>query len=163
PKIPNKLYGDDLIDLAIDLKMKKRSWGPKKIIIKLEELYPELDWPSPTRLYEIFKDYHLVTNKKIRGRVPATNPLTNPANCNDTWAVDFKGWFLTVDGHKCEPLTITDCHTRYLIKCVHLGKHGVEYVWPIFDEAFREYGLPNRVRSDNGSPFGTVGAGRLSK
>jgi putative transposase len=163
PKNPNKLFTDRQIDLAIDFKLQHRKWGPKKVKVKLEELYPELQWPSATRLYEIFQDYHLVTPRRIKGRVPATSPLGDLANCNDTWSVDFKGWFLTGDGRKCEPITINDCHTRYLIRCVHLGKHSVEYVWPIFDGAFREYGLPNRVRSDNGPPFGSVGAGRLTK
>ncbi len=113
-------------------------------------------------MYEIFKDHHLVTKKRIRNRVPATAPLGHVIDPNDTWAVDLKGWFLTGDGLKCEPLTITDSASRYLIKCVHLPRHSAEYVWPVFDEAFREYGLPLRVRSDNGPPFGTTGVGRLS-
>jgi transposase InsO family protein len=126
-------------------------------------MYPDLAWPSPTRLYEIFKENHLVTRKRIRSRVPATAPLGDLTECNNTWAVDFKGWFLTGDGKKCEPLTITDCFTRYLIRCSHLSQHTADYVWPIFEGAFREYGLPNRVRSDNGPPFGSVGAGRLTR
>jgi putative transposase len=150
------------IDTAINLKCRYRTWGPKKIIAKLYQLYPNQTWPSPTRLYEIFKDHHLVTSKRIKGRVPATAPLGMLTGCNDTWSVDFKGWFLTNDGFKCEPLTISDCHSRYLIRCVHLNKHTVEYVWPIFAEAFKEFGLPNRIRSDNGPPFGSVGVGRLT-
>lgn len=95
--------------------------------------------------------------------MPATAPLGNLTASNDTWAVDLKGWFLTGDGHRCEPLTITDAVSRYLIRCTHLNQHTVEYVWPVFDEAFREYGLPNRVRSDNGPPFGSTGVGRLTR
>jgi putative transposase len=158
----NHCYTNEQIDRAIDLKLRHRTWGPKKILAKLEEQYPNENWPSPTRLYEIFKDYHLVTRRRIKGRVPATAPLGDLTGCNNTWAVDLKGWFLTGDGRKCEPLTITDCFTRYLIRCTHLDKHSVEYVWPIFDEAFREYGLPDRLRSDNGPPFGSVGVGRLT-
>jgi putative transposase len=162
PHAPNSCYTDKQIDIAIDLKLKRRTWGPKKILAKLEELYPDQSWPSPTRLYEIFKDHHLVTSRRIKGRVPATAPLGNLTACNDTWAVDLKGWFLTGDGRKCEPLTITDCFSRYLIRCTHLNKHSADYLWPIFDEAFREYGLPNRIRSDNGPPFGSTGVGRLT-
>lgn len=163
PHSPNAYYTNLQIDKAIDLKLKRRSWGPKKILAKLKELYPHQDWPSPTRLYEIFKDHHLVTKRRIKGRVPATAPLGNLNACNDIWAVDLKGWFQTGDNRKCEPLTITDCFSRYLIRCIHLGKHTVEYVWPIFEEAFHEYGLPNRLRSDNGSPFGSCGVGRLTR
>jgi transposase InsO family protein len=163
PHNPNFLYTEELIERAIDYKLKHRKWGPKKILVNLQNEYPNEDWPSPTRMYEIFKEYNLVTKRRIRSRVPATSPLGDLINCNDTWAVDFKGWFMTGDGRKCEPLTITDSVSRYLIRCTHLNPHTIDYVWPVFDEAFREYGLPNRMRSDNGSPFGSVGVGRLTR
>ena len=63
--------------------------------------------------------------------MPTTAPLGDLEACNDTWAVDLKGWFLTSDGHKCEPVTITDCFSRYLIRCTHLSRHTVDHVWPI--------------------------------
>jgi len=163
PHNPNILYPEELIDRAIEYKLKHRNWGPKKILINLQKAYPNEDWPSPTRLYEIFKDYNLVTKRRIRSKVPATSPLGGLIDCNDTWAVDFKGWFITGDGRKCEPLTITDCVSRFLIRCTHLNPHTTDHVWPVFVEAFREYGLPRRVRSDNGPPFGSVGVGRLTK
>lgn len=162
PKNPHHFYNQDQIDRAIDFKQRKLTWGPKKILQKLTEKYPEEEWPSPTRLYHIFKDHHLVTKRRIKPRVPATAPLGDLNGCNDTWAVDLKGWFLTGDGIRCEPLTITDCFSRYAIRCLYLNKHTVEYVWPIFEDAFREFGLPSRVRSDNGPPFGSVGVGRLT-
>lgn len=162
PQNPNTLYSEETINMAIDLKLQKRGWGPKKIIAKLGHKYPRMEWPSPTRLYEIFKDNNLIVPRRLRGRVPATHPLGELNGSNDTWMADFKGWFLTGDNTKCEPLTITDGFSRFLIKCVHMEKKTVEYVWPIFAEAFHEYGLPNRIRTDNGSPFGSVGAGRLT-
>jgi transposase InsO family protein len=162
PHTPHTRFEEAQIDLAIDLKLKHRTWGPKKILAKLIGIYPEIDWPSQTRLYEIFKDHHLVKKRRMKGRVPATSPLVGVSGPNDTWAVDFKGWFLTGNGQKCEPFTLTDCASRYLLRCTHLDRHPVEYVWPLFDEAFREYGLPLRVRSDNGPPFATTGVGRLS-
>ncbi len=163
PINPNFLYTDELMEKAIDYKLKHRNWGPKKILVNLQKCYPDVDWPCPTRMYEIFKENNLVTKRRLRSRVPATSPLGGLIDCNDTWAVDFKGWFITGDGRKCEPLTITDSVSRYLIRCTHLNPHTIEYVWPVFDEAFREYGLPNRMRSDNGPPFGSVGVGRLTK
>lgn len=163
PQTRNIIYKKSQIDLAIDLKLKKRTWGPKKIVARLQEIYPEENWPSPTRLYEIFKEHHLVTKRRLKNRVPATAPLGAVIEANETWAIDLKGWFLTIDNQKCEPLTITDCATRFLIKCIHLPKHPVEYVWPVLKEAFHEYGLPLRLRSDNGPPFATKGVGRLSR
>jgi putative transposase len=162
PHEPYCLFTEEQIQRAIDLKLRRRTWGPKKILAKLLEIYPNEKWPSPTRLYEIFKEFHLVTKRRIKRHIPATAPLGHVKKCNDTWAVDLKGWFLTRDGYKCEPLTITDCDSRFLISCIHLDKHSVEYVWPVFDQVFREYGLPNRVRSDNGPPFGSLGIGRLT-
>ena len=117
---PHSLYSEEQIQRAIDLKRRRHNWGPKKILAKLLEIYPNEKWPSPTRLYEIFKEYHLVTKRRIKRRVSATGPLGHITKCNDTWAIDLKGWFLTGDGHKCEPLTITDCESRFLICCTHL-------------------------------------------
>jgi len=163
PQNPNTLFSQETIQMAIDLKLKKRAWGPKKIIRKLGSDYPRMEWPSPTRLYEIFKDNNLIIPRRLRGRVPATHPMGELNGSNDTWMADFKGWFLTADKTKCEPLTITDGFSRFLIKCIHLDRKSTEYVWPIFAEAFKDYGLPNRIRTDNGPPFGCVGAGRLTE
>jgi putative transposase len=156
-------YTKAQIDKAIDLKLRHRKWGPKKILVKLKEKYPDEDWPSPTTLYDKFKELHLTTPRRLRNRVPATAPLGNLTDCNDTWSIDLKGWFLTGDDFRCEPLTIMDNFSRYLIRCTHLDRHSVSYVWPILDEAFREYGLPKKVRSDNGPPFGSTGSGRLTR
>jgi len=119
--------------------------------------------PSPTRLYEMFKEHHLVTARRLKNRVPATHPLGEVNRSNDTWTVDFKGWFFTQSKEKCEPFTMTDSASRYLISCVHLKDKSIESVWSVIKEAFLEYGLPNRIRSDNGSPFASTGVGRLSR
>ncbi len=87
-----------------------------------------MDWPSPTRLYEIFKENNLVVPRRLRSRVPATHPLGELNGCNDTWMADFKGWFLTGDNKKCEPLTIADGFSQFLIKCAHLHEKSTEYV-----------------------------------
>lgn len=162
PLQPYCLFTEDQIQRAIDLKRQRLTWGPKKILAKLLEIYPNEEWPSPTRLYEIFKEFHLVTRRRIKPRVPLTAPLGHITDCNDTWAIDLKGWFMTGEGRRCEPLTITDCASRFLICCTHLDKHTADHVWAVLSRAFREYGLPNRLRSDNGPPFGSVGAGRLT-
>jgi putative transposase len=163
PHNPNRLFEEDDINMIIDLKLKHRTWGPKKILVKLNNAHPRMRWPSATRLYEIFKESHLVNSRRIRKRVPATHPLGEVNGSNDVWIADFKGWFLTQDNKKCEPLTITDGFSRYLIRCTHLEKKSVEYIWPIFEEIFREHGLPKRLRTDNGPPFGSRGVGRMTR
>lgn len=163
PKNPQTIYPKQVIQKAIDLKMKYPRWGPRKILAKFLRENPNLDCPSERRLYDIFKGYGLVTKRRIRNRVPATAPLKNVHAANDTWMGDFKGWFLTQNGEKCEPFTITDGQSRYVIRCLHLNKKTALNVWQILESAFLEYGLPNRFRTDNGSPFGSTGAGRLTK
>ena len=79
------------------------------------------------------------------------------------WCVDFKGWFLTGDGTHCEPLTLSDAYSRYLLRCQAMARTDTDHVWPVLDAAFREFGLPHRLRSDNGPPFASRGAGGLSK
>ena len=82
---------------------------------------------------------------------------------NDVWCIDFKGWFVTGDGGRCEPLTLCDAHSRYLLRCQAMARLDTEHVWPVLDAAFREFGLPHRLRSDNGAPFASCGAGGLSR
>ena len=79
------------------------------------------------------------------------------------WCIDFKGWFLTGDGTRCDPLTLGDGHSRYLLRCRTISRTDDHHVWPILDASFREFGLPKALRSDNGSPFASCGAGGLSK
>lgn len=162
PHNPCHCFSEAILEQAINLKLQYPTWGPKKVLARLHRDYPRLKWPSATRLYEIFKEENLVHSRRLRKRVPATHPLGHVNQSNDVWMADFKGWFLTEDKSKCEPLTITDGFSRYLIKCEHLSRKTVDSVWPVFATAFEEYGLPNRLRTDNGPPFGCVGVGRLT-
>jgi putative transposase len=163
PQCPRTRYEEDIMQQIIDFRLRRRSWGPRKILGRLKREWPEKEWPSENWAYKLLKDQNLVIPRRIRHRVPATHPLAEVSKSNDTWMIDFKGWFLTGDKNKCEPLTITDGHTRYLIGCEHLPKKTAEYVWPVLEKGFYEYGLPKRIRSDNGPPFGCIGVGRLTE
>lgn len=163
PKNPYKVYSEDAIEKALELKCQYPRWGPKKIHALLHRRYPHKSWPSVSRLHQIFKDNGLVRPRRLRRRVVASHPLGDVTQSNETWMADFKGWQLQKNGEKCEPFTLTDGHTRYLLKCQHLVRKTEECVWNVYMDAFREYGLPNRVRTDNGPPFGSTGVGRLTK
>ncbi|MFH0300774.1 hypothetical protein AAFX91_26820, partial [Bradyrhizobium sp. 31Argb] len=81
--------------------------------------------------------------RRLRRRSPPSSaPFAYCEAANDVWCIDFKGWFLTGDGERCEPLTITDAHSRYLLRCQALPHTDTEHVWPVLDAAFREFGLP---------------------
>jgi len=82
---------------------------------------------------------------------------------NDVWCPDFKGWFRTGDGRRCDPFTLTDAHSRYLLRCQAVARPDEENVRPIFAAAFKEHGLPLAIRSDNGPPFASAGVGGLSR
>jgi len=140
------------------------SWGPRKVLAFLERQAPEIDWPVASTIGGLFDREGLTVKRKLRRRSPPSSaPFAHCGAANDVWCIDFKGWFLTGDGERCEPLTLTDAHSRYLLRCQALARTDTDHVWPVLDAAFREFGLPLRLRSDNGSPFASRGAGGLSR
>jgi transposase InsO family protein len=108
---------------------------------------------------------HGLTRPRRRrlGAAPATQPLAGAVLPNDVWSADFKGWFRTGDGARCLPFTLTDNASRYLLRCQVVPQSDFAAVQPRLAAAFREYGLPRVVRTDNGPPFGSTAAGGLSR
>ena len=140
------------------------SWGPAKVRAKLDRDAPEIAWPAASTIGELFDREGLTVKRRLRRRSPPSSaPFAHCGAANDVWCIDFKGWFLTGDGTHCEPLTLSDAHSRYLLRCQAMGRGDDAHVWPVLDAAFREFGLPHALRSDNGPPFASRGAGGLSK
>jgi putative transposase len=153
-----------LVKQILRVRLQWRDWGPKKVLGYLKIHFPDTMWPSTTTIGNIFDRNGLTVCRKYRRRVPArTTPLAHSQQPNDVWCADFKGWFLTKDGQKCEPFTLTDASSRFLIRCKKLDFNKGEYVWGVLDAAFREWGLPLYLRHDNGPPFATCAPGRLSQ
>lgn len=153
-----------LIQQIIAVRIKYPSWGPKKVYAWLQKHYPDIIWPSTTTIGKIFDRNGLIIPRKYRRHVPPrTTPLGDCIDSNDVWCMDFKGYFLTKDGQKCDPFTLTDAYSRFLIRCVKLDFNRTENVWGVLDASFREYGLPLYLRSDNGPPFATCAPGRVSR
>jgi transposase InsO family protein len=125
---------------------------------------PEQVWPAASTIGELFDRAGLTVRRRVRRRAPAQEtPFATCLEANDVWAVDFKGWFRTGDGSRCEPLTLSDGYSRYLLRCQALEQGtGWMSVWPVLEAALREFGLPRSLRSDNGPPFASVAAGGLS-
>ena len=92
---------------------------------------------------------------------PARSTVAREAN--ELWATDFKGEFRTSDGIYCYPLTVSDLYSRDLVGCKGLLSTKTDGVKKSFERLFREYGLPEAIRSDNGVPFASTGLGRLSR
>ena len=150
------------------LKLKKRrpSWGAPKLRDWLTWKHPDFEWPASSTIHELLRRHDLVRKRRRRFKaVPSEKPLAHAQEPNDVWCADFKGWFRTGDGKRCEPFTVTDACTRYLLRCQGMIRTGFEKVQPVLKSTFREYGLPRSFRTDNGPPFSSrafAGLSRLS-
>ena len=159
---PSKISIDEE-ECIIEIRKKYRTWGPKKIRTLMEREYNNFKIPSESSIGNILKKNNLSKPRYYRRHVAKTAPLGSCLEPNEVWMYDFKGSFMTGDGNRCEPLTITDGFSRYLIRCEHMKRKRGSDVWCVLENAFKEYGLPKRIRSDNGPPFATTGIGRLSR
>lgn len=154
---------EEVVDAIVALRKRFPHFGPRKIRVTLQASQPGVHWPAPSTIGDLLKARGLVTERKRRRRTPAfTQPLAAATEPNIVWSADYKGTF-KVAGRWCHPLTITDNASRYLL-CVHgVDGESEELAWPVFDRTFREYGLPWRIRTDNGSPFASRGLAGLSR
>ena len=137
--------------------------GPRKLLAVLDREAPEIAWPAASTIGTILKRAGLVSPVKRRRRpLDQRRPCTAVTSANDEWSMDFKGWFRTRDQRRIDPLTVADSHSRFLIE-LRIVAPTTEGVRPCFERAFREHGLPLAIRCDNGSPFGSRGAGGLTR
>jgi transposase InsO family protein len=153
-----------IAELCVAVRRAHPTWGPLKVKAWLEQHRPQIEWPAASSIGVLFDREGLTVKRVVRHRSPPSSvPFGQCAAANDIWCMDFKGWFVTGDGKRCEPMTLSDAHSRYLLRCQALARNDGDHVWPVLDAAFREFGLPLRLRSDNGSPFASTGAGGLSQ
>src|SRR5829696_8584947 len=167
PRVPlhqPQRIADSIAERCLEVRRAHPTWGPLKVRAFLARKSGQTEWPAASTIGELFDREGLTVKRKLRRRSPPSSaPFADCEAANDTWCIDFKGWFLTGDGRRCEPLTLTDAYSRYLLRCQALARTDTDHVWPVLDAAFREFGLPHYLRSDNGSPFASRGAGGLSR
>jgi len=153
-----------ILNLVIQEKLKNRKRGPRKVRAQLKRRYPELELPAVSTISYWLKKEGLVEHRKKRLHVPPyTEPFAECSAPNKVWSMDYKGQFYTKNGRVCYPLTLSDNFSRFLLGCKALA--GPRYI-PTRDaliSAFREYGLPDAIRSDNGTPFAGKCVGGLSR
>jgi transposase InsO family protein len=147
------------------LRARRRwGWGPKKLLGVLQEEYPDLSLPARSTIGEILKRHGLTAPRRRRRHVtPYQQPFVGISQPNDVWSADFKGHFRLGNGSRCHPLTLTDNFSRFLLRCQGLTQESMEQSRPVFEAAFREYGLPLAIRTDNGPPFAATGLAGLSR
>ena len=147
----------------IEMKLAHQSWGPKKAMDRLRDTEPSTHWPADSTAGEILKRAGLVKPRITRRRVvPDSQPFGDCRQANQTWSADFKGDFRLGEGRRCYPLTISDNYSRFLFQCQGLYRTGGAVVRPWFEWVFREYGLPQAIRTDNGAPFASLAVGGIS-
>lgn len=160
---PNAV-GEEEEAAILAVRERHPSWGSKKIKAWLECRHGSRRWPAASTIGAILARHGLVVRRRLRRHgAPSPSPLTAAAHANDVWGIDFKGWFRTGDGARCDPLSVSDLASRYVIRLQAVARPNEEHVWPVIDAAFREFGLPTVMRSDNGPPFASTAAGGLSR
>jgi transposase InsO family protein len=150
----------------LQLKYAHPSWGAKKLHGYLLTKRNDVHWPVVSTFGEILRRQGLSAPQAKQLKTPVyTKPFEKVEEANQVWCADFKGWFRTANGERIDPLTVSDSHSRYLLRCQCVEKTNTEQVQAIFAAMFREYGLPYAIRTDNGAPFASraiAGISRLS-
>jgi transposase InsO family protein/transposase-like protein len=146
------------------LRKKYPHWGPKKLLVKLPKFRRSYKVPSVSTASRILKSKGLVKSRKRRVRTPAyTQPFTAVTAPNQLWCIDFKGHFKCEDGTRVYPLTVMDAYSRFILCCQVMREPRGKPVYQAMKRLFIRYGLPETIRSDNGSPFASVGVAGLSE
>ena len=163
PKRHGRARPEAVVEAVLGLRARYPHWGPRKLRVKLEQGWPEIELPAASTIGDWLRREGLARPRGRRRHCPPyTQPFAAATAPNDVWAVDFKGWFRTGDGERCDPLTITDAFSRSLLCCQGVMRPDHVHVRPAFEAAFCEFGLPRAIRNDNGPPFASTGAGGLS-
>lgn len=164
PRSQTRMTPPEIVDQVVALRRKHPAWGPRKLKARLVLDAPDTPWPAASTIGDILKRKGLVRPRKLRRRAPPMeHPFAEADAPNDVWCIDFKGWWRTGDGVRCEPFTVSDAMSRYLLLCKPVAPANFATVWPLMLGILREYGLPKAIRSDNGAPFGSTAVGGLSR
>lgn len=154
---------EEIVQAFLDVRHRHPSWGAKKLLPMVHKRHPRWDLPGRSTVCDILSRHGMVPKKRNRRKIGHPGkPMSSILAPNDTWCADFKGQFKTGDGIYCYPLTVTDGYSRYLLDCQGLLTTAVKEAKPVFTRLFKEFGLPTRMRTDNGVPFATPTLARLS-
>lgn len=149
---------------SFELRRRRPRWGAAKVRARLLELHPDWHVPVAQVLHKHFRREGLIPKQRRRTRRTHPGPPTAPFDApNSVWSADFKGHFKTRDGVYCYPLTVQDGFSRYLLACQGLEGPTIAATRSVFTRLFRAFGLPTRIRTDNGTPFASYALGRLSR
>jgi putative transposase len=137
----------------LKIKRERPTWGAPKIREKLRRLESSTPTPAISTVHAVLDRHGLVSRRRRRGYKAQGTSLSVPQHPNDLWCADYKGEFMLADRRYCYPLTITDFASRYLISCEALATNKEAFAFAVFERAFKDFGLPLAIRTDNGVPF----------
>ena len=153
-----------VVQAIVEARQRHPSWGAKKLLRILGQRHPKWHWPARSTVCDILGRQGLVSKQRHRRAIGHPGkPSSQMLAPNDVWSADFKGQFKTGDGLYCYPLTVSDGFSRFLLGCQALPSPSVAEAKPVFTRLFNEFGLPKRIRTDNGVPFATNTLARLSQ
>jgi putative transposase len=142
----------------LNIKQEHPSWGAPKIREKLGRQYPLKHFPAISTIHAVLDRNGLVKRHKHRRYKPQGTELSDVKRPNQLWCSDYKGEFLLGNKRYCYPLTITDYSSRYLLACESLESTKETLAFTVFERVFKEFGLPDAIRTDNGLPFSSPNA-----
>jgi transposase InsO family protein len=164
PHRHGRSVAEEVVRAIKALKKRYRHWGARKLAVKLREESPEMAVPSLSTVHRILERQGLTRPRRRKRRVPPwEGKFTTADRPNRVWRADYKGLFLTGDGQRCEPLTVTDGRSVYLLVLKQVRGTGHEEAWRAFRAAFIRYGLPDVILTDNGNPFVTSSVTGLTR
>ena len=164
PKRSPQRMDEAVEHLLVSARQSHPRWGPRKVLAYLQKRDPELVLPAASTVGDLYQRHGLVESRKRqrrwahpgRARLEGSGP-------NHLWTADFKGEFRTRDGKRCYPLTVADACSRYLLACQALESVASLPAQEVFLRLFQERGLPEAIRTDNGTPFATKAIAGLSR
>lgn len=163
PLSNSRALSDDIICLIIKSRQEHPFWGARKLKIWINKQYPHLNIPAASTIGALLDRYGFIETRKKRRRTPPHQSRLSQSHApNDLWCADFKGHFKMKNKKRCHPLTITDAFSRYILVCEGFTSPSYKKTQNAFEKAFHKYGLPSVIRTDNGTPFASTGAGGLS-
>jgi|TARA_Y100000310_G_scaffold267024_1_gene278792 putative transposase len=145
--------------VILQLKREHPSWGAPKIRDKLIREYPMIKPPAKSTVHAVLDRHGLVNRRRKRRRQRAQGTVLSESHqANGLWCADYKGEFMLGNRQYCYPLTITDYSSRYLLACEGLDSTKASFAFAVFERVFKEYGIPQCIRTDNGIPFASGNA-----
>ena len=159
---------DRVVQRLLETRARFPRWSIGKVVTWLRRRYPRTAWPCRTTAYAVLQRAGVAgTRKRPRpggGRASVSSrALTDPTAPNTVWTTDFKGKFLLGDATYCHPFTLRDGFSRFVLRCDGVPAESYPCTRPLFERAFAEFGLPECIRSDNGTPFASTGLAGLSR